>query len=165
MGGVWPLERDFGFYGRCHRHVVDRTPRETCGCDEAADRTGQRSGDQQFPDSVPETHGGPERSDGGLEIELVYLPPYHSKYNPIERFWGVLEQHWNGTLLSSVQIVVNWAQTSTWRGVSPIVRQIQETYHTGVTIGRTAFREIKARLQRHETLPKWSLTIKPNPVL
>jgi len=22
----------------------------------------------------------------GLEIELVYLPPYHSKYNPIERF-------------------------------------------------------------------------------
>ena len=29
----------------------------------------------------------------GLEIELVYLPPYHSKYNPTERGWGVLEQH------------------------------------------------------------------------
>ena len=53
----------------------------------------------------------------GLEIELVYLPPYHSKYNPIERFWGVLEQHWNGTLLASAQIVVNWAQTATWRRV------------------------------------------------
>lgn len=100
----------------------------------------------------------------GLEIELVYLPPYHSKYNPIERFWGVLEQHWNGTLLASVEIVVNWAQTATWRDVSPIVRQISHIYHTGVTIGRTAFSEIKVRLQRHKTLPKWSLTIKPGPV-
>ena len=23
----------------------------------------------------------------GLEIRLVYYPPYHSKYNPIERCW------------------------------------------------------------------------------
>jgi hypothetical protein len=26
-----------------------------------------------------------------LTVELVYYPPYHSKYNPIERCWGVLE--------------------------------------------------------------------------
>lgn len=90
----------------------------------------------------------------GLEIELVYLPPYHSKYNPIERFWGVLEQHGNGTLLSSVEIVVNWAQTATWQGVSPIVRQISDIYHTGVTIARNAFREINERLQRHEPVPR-----------
>lgn len=25
----------------------------------------------------------------GLEIHLVYYPPYPSKYNPIERVWGV----------------------------------------------------------------------------
>ena len=106
-----------------------------------------------------------ELSDrAGLEIELVYLPPYHSKYNPIERFWGILEQHWNGTLLSSVELVVNWAQTATWRGVSPIVRQISDTYQTGVTIAHKAFRDIKARLQRNETVPKWSLLIKPTPV-
>ena len=35
----------------------------------------------------------------GLRIRLVYYPPYHSKYNPIERCWGVLEKHWNGALL------------------------------------------------------------------
>ena len=98
----------------------------------------------------------------GLEIELVYLPPYHSKYNPIERFWGVLEQHWNGTLLNTVDTVIQWAKTATWRGTSTIVRQIETTYVTGVKIGRTAFRNIKARLQRHETIPKWSLTIKPS---
>jgi len=32
-----------------------------------------------------------------LEVILVYYPPYHSKYNPIERCWGILEEHWNGT--------------------------------------------------------------------
>ena len=48
-----------------------------------------------------------------LEIELVYYPPYHSKYNPIERCWGILEQHWNGTLLNSVDTVLEWARTMT----------------------------------------------------
>ena len=38
-----------------------------------------------------------------IVVELAYLPPYHSKYNPIERCWGILEQHWNGTLLHSVE--------------------------------------------------------------
>jgi Rhodopirellula transposase DDE domain len=32
----------------------------------------------------------------GLEVRLVYYPPYHSKYNPIERCWSALEQKWNG---------------------------------------------------------------------
>ncbi|VEP14173.1 Mobile element protein (fragment) [Hyella patelloides LEGE 07179] len=33
----------------------------------------------------------------GKSIQLLYFPPYHSKYNPIERCWGILEQHslWN----------------------------------------------------------------------
>jgi transposase len=28
----------------------------------------------------------------------VYYPPYHSKYNPIERLWGILENYWRGEL-------------------------------------------------------------------
>jgi transposase len=38
----------------------------------------------------------------GLTLQLAYYPPYHSKYNAIERCWGILEQHWNGALLESV---------------------------------------------------------------
>jgi hypothetical protein len=34
-----------------------------------------------------------------VTVDLAYYPPYHSKYNPIERVWGVLEKHWNGNLL------------------------------------------------------------------
>jgi Rhodopirellula transposase DDE domain len=29
----------------------------------------------------------------GISIRLAYYPPYHSKYNPIERCWGILENH------------------------------------------------------------------------
>lgn len=96
-----------------------------------------------------------------VEIQLVYLPPYHSKYNPIERCWGILEQHWNGTLLHSVTEALNWAGTMTWRTIHPIIREITATYERGVRLTKAAFRPIAERLIRSETLPKWSLTIQP----
>jgi len=42
----------------------------------------------------------------GLEIRLVYYPPYHSKYNPIERCWSVLEQKWGGALLNCLKVIL-----------------------------------------------------------
>ncbi len=54
-----------------------------------------------------------------LEIELIYYPPYHSKYNPIERCWGILEMHWNGTLLDTVEKALQWAKSMTWKGTQP----------------------------------------------
>ena len=57
-----------------------------------------------------------------LEVVLVYYPPYHSKYNPIERCWGILEEHWNGTVLDTVDTVLHWARTMTWKAVHPIVQ-------------------------------------------
>ena len=29
----------------------------------------------------------------GISVRLAYYPPYHSKYNPIERCWGIVELH------------------------------------------------------------------------
>jgi Rhodopirellula transposase DDE domain len=57
----------------------------------------------------------------GKPIQLLYYPPYHSKYNPIERCWGILELHWNGTKLVDVETMVEWAKTMTWKGLHPIV--------------------------------------------
>lgn len=96
-----------------------------------------------------------------LEIELVYLPPYHSKYNRIERCWGILEQHWNGAILDSIATALHWASTMTWRGVAPIIQSLTATYDRGVRLSRAAFQPIRDRLQRHPELPKWSLTILP----
>ena len=96
-----------------------------------------------------------------LEIELVYYPPYHSKYNPIERCWGVLERHWNGTLLNSVDTVLEWAQTMTWKGLHPIVELLDKTYEKGVRIAKKAFQKFEVRLQRDEVLPKYYVRILP----
>ena len=97
-----------------------------------------------------------------VKVRLVYLPPYHSKYNPIERCWGVLEQHWNGTLLDTVATVLKWAGTMTWRGIHPLVREITTTYERGVRLTKKMFGPIAQRLIRSETLPKWSLSIRPS---
>lgn len=94
-----------------------------------------------------------------IEVELAYLPPYHSKYNPIERLWGVLEQHWNGTLLRTVSEVLHWAGTMTWRGVRPIVGECRTAYERGVRVAKEAYGVIAERLHRSATLPKWSLRI------
>jgi Rhodopirellula transposase DDE domain len=66
-----------------------------------------------------------------LTLELAYYPPYHSKYNPLERCWGILENHWNGTLLTSIDRVLSWAKTMTWRAVSPIVHLLAPRLRNG----------------------------------
>jgi hypothetical protein len=98
-----------------------------------------------------------------LTLELAYYPPYHSKYNLVERCWGILENHWNGALLSTVRTALAWAQTMTWRGVTPIVHLLDRTYETGVRLTPSLFRPIAARLERSTTLPKWSVVIQPQP--
>ena len=42
----------------------------------------------------------------GRSIRLLYYPPYHSKYNPVERCWGILEKHWNGAKLTDTQTML-----------------------------------------------------------
>lgn len=83
--------------------------------------------------------------------------------NPIERCWGILENHWNGTLLTSIDTAIRWAQTMTWRGVSPVVHLLDRIYDKGVTVSRSAFRPIATRLERSAPLAKWSVVIHPHP--
>lgn len=96
-----------------------------------------------------------------LTLELAYYPPYHSKYNPIERCWGILENHWNGALLSTIATALAWAKTMTWRSVAPIVHTLEGVYQTGVRLTPRLFRPIAARLLRSQLLHKWSLVIQP----
>ena len=99
----------------------------------------------------------------GLVIQLAYYPPYHAKYNPIERVWGVLEQHWNGDLLESRQTVLRLASTMTYHLLSPIVKFVEKTYQTGVHLSPQAMQALEQRLTRFPALPKWFLHIIPHP--
>lgn len=98
----------------------------------------------------------------GKPIQLLYYPPYHSKYNPIERCWGILEQHWNGTQLRDVNTMLKWAQSMTWKGIHPIVKLNQQTYSKGISLPKTAMREVESRLERNPELPKWDILIRPD---
>jgi len=96
-----------------------------------------------------------------LTLELAYYPPCHSKYNRIERCWGILENHWNGTPLNSVSTALHWAQTITWHGVTFVVHLLDQVYQTGLRIMPHRFGPIAARLHRWASRPKWSLVIHP----
>ena len=96
-----------------------------------------------------------------LEIHLVYYPPYHSKYNPIERMWGILEGHWNGALLVDQQTAIEWAKTMTWKGISPMVKILDKVFETGAKVAKKAFQVYRDRLHRNPLLPKWDVRIKP----
>ena len=72
-----------------------------------------------------------------------------------------MENHWNGTLLTSIDRVLSWAKTMTWRAVAPIVQLLDRVYETGVRLTPREFQPIAARLKRSTLLPKWSLLIEP----
>ena len=46
-----------------------------------------------------------------FQLSVFLDPPYHSKYNPIERVWGVFEKHINGSLMESLKTVATYAKT------------------------------------------------------
>jgi transposase len=98
-----------------------------------------------------------------LTVRLAYYPPYHSKYNPIERCWGILEQHWNGTLLDSLDTVLGFAATMTWRGRPPQVALVTTAYERGVTLTREAMALVESHLTRLPQLEKWFVDIAPTP--
>ncbi len=97
----------------------------------------------------------------GLTVRLAYYPPYHSKYNPIERCWGILEHHWNGALLDSLDAVLGFAGTMRWKGKAPVVRLVTTTYQTGVALTKEAMAEVERHVARLAGLEKWFLDIVP----
>ena len=97
----------------------------------------------------------------GKPIQLLYYPPYHSKYNPVERCWGSLEQHWNGTQLVDATTMLEWAKSMTWKGLHPIVQLSCKVYEKGVSLSKKAMQEVEARLKRNPSLPKWDILIQP----
>ena len=97
----------------------------------------------------------------GLRIRLTYYPPYHSKYNPVERCWGVLEEHWNGEILDSVEKIVGWASTMTWKGIKPVVRLWEKIYDKGVRLTKKEMKPYENRIERSNKLPKWDVLIEP----
>jgi len=94
-------------------------------------------------------------------IQLLYYPPYHSKYNPIERCWGILELKWNGAKLIDVETMLGWAKQMTWKGLHPVVALSRKVYDKGISLRKAAMQTVEARLKRDPELPKYDILIDP----
>jgi len=100
----------------------------------------------------------------GLTVRMAYYPPYHSKYNGIERYWAGLEKSWNGYLLSTVTVVLHRASNFVWKKVRTMVELLDTTYEKGVKIRGKEKHQIEKRLERSEKLSLYDITIIPNTV-
>jgi hypothetical protein len=96
-------------------------------------------------------------------IVLVFYPPYHSKYNAIERLWGILENYWRGELLDSEQAVLGFAANMTYNEVHPQVHRVTKQYAKGVRRTKAEKKRLEQWLTRKEGLEKWVIEIAPPP--
>lgn len=100
----------------------------------------------------------------GIAIRLIYYPPYHSKYNGIERYWAGLEKSWNGYLLDTMDAVLNRSTNFVWKGLHAIVETLDTVYEKGVRVCGKEKVQLEQRLQRSPTLPWWDINISPKMV-
>ena len=98
----------------------------------------------------------------GIKVHLLYYPPYHSKYNPIERVWSAVEQYWSGTILSTVKYAINTIKNVKWKGVRTTVIENFKTYAKGIKLTPKQMSERQAFLIRKVGLEPWDVLIEPS---
>ena len=96
-----------------------------------------------------------------ITVSLAYYPPYHSKYNPIERVWGRLEQYWNGELLDSQEKVLTLAKSMTWKEKKTSVEVLKKSYKKGISVSKKIMPLYDAMIERLDGLERWFVDIIP----
>ena len=99
-----------------------------------------------------------------LTVRICYYPPYHSKYNAIERYWAGLEKSWNGYLLDTVNTVLHRSANFLWKGFRATVRLLDVVYEKGVKLCKKDKAKLEQRLQRSPELRSYDITIEPKMV-
>ncbi|HZK55843.1 MAG TPA: ISAzo13 family transposase [Desulfosporosinus sp.] len=96
-----------------------------------------------------------------VKVLLAYYPPYHSKYNPVERIWGGLEKHWNGSLLDSLEAVLRFAGSMTWKGEKPLITYSDKLYETGIKVEKKVMKLYETAIKRAYGIESWFVTLYP----
>jgi hypothetical protein len=96
-----------------------------------------------------------------VTVRLACYPPYHSKYNPVERVFGVLETYWNGDPLLTVEHALGMAAGMTYKGVHPVTSLVDSDYPKGVRLTKKEMIPYEDCMDRLKGLGKWFLEILP----
>jgi hypothetical protein len=67
--------------------------------------------------------------------------------------------HWNGSLLDSIEAVMGFARSMTWKGKHPVVSVVETTYATGVRLKPEAMKALESEVVRLPSLEKWFVEI------
>jgi hypothetical protein len=96
-----------------------------------------------------------------LAVTVAHYPTGASKWNPIEhRLFSEVSRNWAGEPLDSYQKILNYARTTqTQTGLRVTAYLDRRHYPCGLKPMPDQIASL--RLQRHETLPEWNYTIKP----
>jgi hypothetical protein len=69
-------------------------------------------------------------------------------------------------LLDSVDVVIQYASSMTWKGNHPVVELVTTTYQTGVKLTKEAMNLVATQLERLPPLDKWFVDIVcPSPAI
>ncbi|MCM2409489.1 ISAzo13-like element transposase-related protein, partial [Anabaena sp. PCC 7938] len=68
-----------------------------------------------------------------------------------------------GSLLDTVETVLNFAQTLTFKGKNPVVTLVEKVYSTGVKLTTLAMAELETQIHRLPDLKKWFVEIFTKP--
>ena len=96
-----------------------------------------------------------------LSVTVAHYPAGASKWNPIEhRLFSEVSRNWAGEPLDSYQKILNYARTTrTHTGLKVTAYLDRRHYPCGLKPSPDQIASL--RLHRHETLPNWNYTIKP----
>jgi hypothetical protein len=96
-----------------------------------------------------------------LTVTVAHYPTGASKWNPIEhRLFSEVSRNWAGEPLDSYQKILNYARTTrTQTGLKVTAYLDRRFYPCGLKPSPDQIASL--RLRRHDTLPHWNYTIKP----
>ena len=96
-----------------------------------------------------------------LTVTVAHYPSGASKWNPIEhRLFSEVSRNWAGEPLDSYQKILNFARTTTTQTGLQVTAYLDRRYYP-CGLKPSPAQVASLRLQRHDTLPEWNYTIKP----
>ena len=97
-----------------------------------------------------------------IVIKVAYYPPYHSKYNFIERFWTRLQIFWNRIIMDTEEKLQEALNKVTWKSIKCSGNISYKHYDKGIKVSDIEMNnEINPHIIREEGLEKWIFVITP----
>jgi len=98
----------------------------------------------------------------GVDVTVAHYPSGASKWNPIEhRLFSEISKNWSGRPLDGYETILKYLRTTrTATGLRVRAQLVRKPYQKGIKIDDAQMEQLA--LERHDPLPKWNYTIRPN---